>query len=721
MVSVSSIELLTELRECEDYENAVLATFNFNSTFFESQVLPRLRNKDIQNITVLIDNLDLEDTFEKGREIGVYYLLEPISRRDTFHPKFILLTSPESGKLMIGSANLTHEGYTSNSEIISNLEFFEGTPSIDALPFFYDMREFLKKLIGKEFIKSTKHAEKILEALDVSWLNKDLTHSKENALIHSLDVPILEQILSVLKEQKIERVVLSSYLISSKVIRYICENICKKIDIIIQPERVIGVLQKEIDQIIKETKAKINFFKITFEEENRFHHAKIIIIKTNRGSYCLTGSANLTTTAMLSTPPSGNVEVCILRFEKKKKYFDYIFQNSNVKIEKIDLSEISPIEASFEPPEKSYDINIIEAKIEGNQLIIRFSPSNPSHKFVRITIKRPVATESVIFDNHEIADNEIIIELDDAQQKLCQASCYVVFELRKEMNDNAPLLSNKRWISTEVAELIPSKRDVKKIIATDGRIGLIGMLNQLDKAGGNLQILLDYLQSLDFDWLSNTLNPLRKQLIKPPDDDGEESDFMLERQWIKPEDALKKIVKRHQRKFNRLMQDTELSHELFIKREKVFNLLMFMNKIIIWFVLNQKKCSVSELVHICGYQGTINLFCNEYINRLRNILGVQETHKFIESQNITAHILVQSKIIRDLQRNNPSFERKNVWPIRRFYEIYHKSLRNLSQETNEISIDWDALSNAVDEYKEFQDVDLRLYDIKNHLNDIIQN
>jgi len=105
--------------------------------------------------------------------------------------------------------------------------------------------------------------------------------------------------------------------------------------VILQPGRAIGLPEKEIENIIKDKGANLNFYQIVFkDEENRFLHAKVILMKGNKGSYCLTGSANPTVSAMLSTPPTGNVEVCLLRFEKSKDYFDYLFDNPSVTVKK---------------------------------------------------------------------------------------------------------------------------------------------------------------------------------------------------------------------------------------------------------------------------------------------------------------------------------------------------------------------------------------------------
>jgi len=723
MVSMTPIEILTELRESgEDYENAILSTFSFSPSFFESKILPILRSKDIQNIMLLIDPIDHETTFKEAKQIGVLYLLEPMSIRNTFHPKFLLLTSNDAGKLIIGSANITQEGYTSNAEVLTSLDYDKDNPSAEVLSLFVEMKEFLRRLVEKGLIKSNKHIAKIVQTIDVPWLDGKPIVAEKVRLIHSLDVPILEQIHKTLEGQDIEQITISSFLFGPEVIRYICERLCKRLNIIVQPGRVVGLSQSELESIIKDTEAKLNFYKIVFkDEEPRFLHAKIILVKTNKGSYCLTGSANLTSSALLSTPTSGNVEVCLFRFEESKDYFDYLFDNDSVATEKIDLNEIMFTSLSPLPSSQKFDLGLTEARIEGSNLIIEFSPLTHCCKLARIIIRRAVAVEPKILDAFPIEDNKIIVKLSDDVQRYCQDSCYVVLELRRENDDPNPLISNKRWISTEIAELIPSNRDVETIRKTDGRVGLIKLLNQLDRATESPQMLLYYLQFIDFDWLFETVSRVRKHVVRtadPEEFEGQKS--MLERLNITPEYVLTRILKRHEGNFERLTTYIEPEPDLVVKVEKIFNLFMFINKIIIWFVLN-RKCPIQELRHICGCNGTIDIFCGRYVDTLRKVLGKESVDNLMNRLDVLEHVMVLSKIIRDIQRSDSAYEKINVGPIRVFNENYCKSLRNLCENPTEIITKGKSkLPKVIKEYEEFQGINLRAEDILDNVSNILR-
>lgn len=713
---MTPIDILSDLRESnEDYENAVLATFSFSPIFFEGKILPILISKDISNIVLLADPIDYETTFKEAKQIGVFYLVEPISIRDSFHPKFLLLTSKETGKLVIGSANITQEGYTSNAEILTSIDFDKSNPSDEALSIFIGMKAFLKRLIQKGFVKSEKHTTKLLEAINLPWMIDQQLFADKIKLVHNLDTSIIEQLRRNIEEE-VQKVTISSFLFSTEVIRYICDNFCKNVNICIQPKRVIGLLKPELEHIIKETGADLTFTKVILKDgENRFLHAKIIVIQTPKGSYCLTGSANLTKAALLSTANSGNVEMCLLRFEPDRKYFDYLFNNNSISTERINLDDISPVSTSAFSQIVKPDLELTEAKIENGNLILQFSPVDPCFKLARLTIKRAVAVESKILNTDLKEKDRICVSLIEDLKRYCQDSCYVVLELRRDQDDLKPLVSNKRWISTEIAELIPSNRDVETIRKSDGRFGLIKLLSQLDKATDSPEMFLYYISFIDFEWLYETVGRARKHIVRTADSEiHEDQKFMLDRLRVTPNYVLERILGRHMKKFENLTSEIENTQDLPAKVEKIFNLFMFINKIILWFVL-RKKCAIHELRYICGCTGTIDIFCGKYLDELREVLGNDGTNRLMDRLNALVHVAFLSKIIREIQRNDPIYEQKNAGPVGVFNEVYEKSLKNLCVTQNIrdeiVGKVTSGFATAKNEYDEFQTFKLEMSDI----------
>src|SRR5687768_10583479 len=102
------------------YDHAVFCTFAFEPQFFEGYCLDRFKAlNENNNVSVLMDRrmydglLDCPAS-EWPRLAGVRYLLHPVRVPGVFHPKLFLLASKDRGLLVVGSANLTRAGLTTN-------------------------------------------------------------------------------------------------------------------------------------------------------------------------------------------------------------------------------------------------------------------------------------------------------------------------------------------------------------------------------------------------------------------------------------------------------------------------------------------------------------------------------------------------------------------------------------------------------------------------------
>ena len=100
------------------------------------------------------------------------------------------------------------------------------------------------------------------------------------------------------------------------------------------------------------------------------------------------------------------------------------------------------------------------------------------------------------------------------------------------------------------------------------------------------------------------------------------------------------------------------------------------------------------------------------MDKLRRLLGKEEADNLMDSLNVLTHIMVLSKIIRDIQHSDPIYERVNLWPIRRFNELYRKSLENLCENSEEIIAKGRSkLPKLIKEYEEFQGISLGADDV----------
>jgi len=117
------------------YHSAILTSFSFDFSFFETRAMRSLKGAGIRNILVLIDEQSLAELIENpsGMEFrrNVGYGIYPVDAPGVFHPKILFCSGKKEGFLAIGSGNLTAAGHGSNDELWSVFHF-KGTDSINA-------------------------------------------------------------------------------------------------------------------------------------------------------------------------------------------------------------------------------------------------------------------------------------------------------------------------------------------------------------------------------------------------------------------------------------------------------------------------------------------------------------------------------------------------------------------------------------------------------------
>lgn len=714
MVSIVQKEIITELKESgEDFQNIIAGTYSLQPQFFEDVVLNIFQQKDAERIVLMVDSRHLEKTFEAARDAGVKYFVEPISLKHDFHPKFILMTSEETGKLIIGSANLTENAWVRDGETFTLIDYNLAKEYPDIPSVFVEMKGFLNSLSQRRLIRSEKHEEQILESLDVPWLidvEPTESDSRSIRLLHSVHRPILSQIKRIIHEE-VTRITLTSpfFDLKGKVLRYLANNFCDTIQLFIQPDRVHNLPIETIKKLRRKG-LDLTTFKIRFRNDvNRFIHAKIMLFETDRGSYCLSGSANATGAGLLSNSKTGNVELCLLRYEKRKKRFNYLLMNNELECKKISVASLrtNPSPLTIAP---STDIYIEEARLESDNLTVTFSPPvGRAYRNAKLTINRPVHIKPIIIEQTLTEKGRLVTHLSEKVKRFCDQSAFVTLNLRK-VSSKRVLSSNKRWISTEFLEHTPKKRDIRIVERTNGRFGLIRLLNQLDRASEIPTMLLYYLQFLDFDWLIEPLERHRRRVIGRSfgEEGSEDEQDILERYIVTAEEVLQRIMNRHEKRLEQIIEKVEHVEDLQTGVQRLFDLFLFINKILIWFIL-KKGIEIEELLDIPRRMqllvGTEDRFWytyegSGYFDRIEELIGRKLFLNLYKNLNVLPHFMVLSKIVLDLTKGMSRELRIDL------KDGLSDAIRNACRTVNikkEIgSVTKEKLMKVVEEYKEYE-------------------
>ncbi|KER05482.1 hypothetical protein AAA799E16_01875, partial [Marine Group I thaumarchaeote SCGC AAA799-E16] len=458
---ISEIDILEDLKETSDeYQHVIIGTYSFDPDFFEEKILPVFRTKDAETILVLTDKDEYQNRFLDMGRAGQEYYIDYCFASQTFHPKFILLTWSEGIKLFLGSVNLTKQAWFESGEMIGSITYFYSEPDKHTEKILSDFREFLSRALEKNILKSKKHRAKISEVIEKLPQSKEKIDS-EVKLLHNIDESILKQINKIVNEP-IKSVTLSAPFFNTdgSVLDFFVNAGCKNFDIFIQPNRVTEFPKEKIKKLLSQD-ISINTNQIKFKEnESRFIHAKILIIKTNSNSYCLYGSANPTFSGMLSTPEKGNLEICILSKNSDKKYYDPLIENDSILINKIKIDDVQETTSENIKSKKTIQENLLDSYLEGKSLILHRDSTIESFDVILAHSNKEFLKIPI-----QLTKQELSINLNEEQFAFCSRPTYVFLEY----SDNEKVIqSNKRWISTQTLELTPRRMDIERIQKSDG-------------------------------------------------------------------------------------------------------------------------------------------------------------------------------------------------------------------------------------------------------------
>ena len=611
------------------YEHVIFGTFRFDPIFFEEKILPIIKSKDARNVVVLIDRAEYQSSFENMTKAGQEYYVDYCYANKKFHPKFMLAIWDTGIKLVMGSSNLTKAGWFSNAELVVSIEYNTSKKDDESIQILSEFGKFLALILEKKYtlggvqknyIPSEKHRDKIQEIL------KELTeklpttnkNNKNSFLIHNLEKPILDQVKEIIGPVKIKhaKILAPFFNEEGSVVDYLVKNGCNEFDIFVQPDHVEKFPKEIIKKLIKQGK-KISIHSIKFQgDEERYFHAKALILNTDADSYCLYGSANPTYSGMCSLPTSGNLELCVLRKEDCD-YFDNLVSNKALIVKDIRLEDIISNKQNWQ--NSSYEkIRIVDTYLDAKVLKLELDyDGNIDNRKILLCHADDDLLEIPTKSNEGL---KFEINLNEKEFSFCgKNSTYVKIQVEKSGD---VLESDKRWISTQTLELTPTRGDILKIKNSNGRFHLITFLNKLEKYTDDPEWLIYHLQSYfaNFDKFERLERTYRR--IKEWKAETVSSDYDTA-----PKTDVKSIEERYQKNFSAIndaiprcfnRSDSEI--------KKIFDQFMLASTVIIWSFnhgilnidcLRHIRVCIEKFTNQCQYLYKDNHSMRQEVDRLR--------------------------------------------------------------------------------------------------------
>lgn len=654
------IDLLTTLKDESLYSSAILGTYKFDGQFFEDKVLPTIQDLEITNIVVLTDSKE----YETGREInraGEWYYLDSIRVPGIFHPKFVLLLGHRRGTAMIGSANLTELGWRQNAELATIIKHVEEDPEHQNGDAFYQLKEFIQRISDPKYLASEKTRSAIDAAFqDAPWIPDNISNPSESnvRVIHNVDKSISDQVLEYINTDTHTIDILSPFFGETDVtpLEKLAETGCNELNIFLQPDDVRGFVSESVQQGLSDNLSKqIRKISMAGDDEDRYLHAKLIHGKGDSGTWTLFGSPNLTSAALIETANSGNLELGVIRQETNPEYFDYLLESSDIDISLINSEQIphKPIERSS--TESETDFQLFEAYIdEADNLQVSFEPT----EFNRGILHLKRQSDSELFSKSFSDDRNGTIQLEDDEiVDFCQSSTKVYLTLDA---DEGEITSSERWLSLPTLGKKPRRGEIESIEASNGRYGLLDVLNRLE----GMEAMYRFLEGIDFNKITSGKGGVGTVSINGGGEEGGAG--IKDREFADYSELIEEKVE----KFSDGLEDNEWPEDNQTWEDclyNLFNLYLGGSKLTLWWI-ERDPAEKLRLRHIKKATETLQYS----VTSMRGIEGEEFTYQVEEDLKLLEHTAIVCYFVNEIQIR----EGLSSGPNERVYEMFRETSRS---------------------------------------------
>lgn len=316
--------IVEKIEKLKKYDTAIFTTFNFDIEYFEQYILNKLVNAGVNKIYIFVDSeqwyASLKDTYIS--KLGRRYIVKPVRILASFHPKMSLFLGEDKAKVIIGSGNVTVNGFSSNNEIFNEIDFDKNNK--DNLEIVLKAIDFIKEINKCTYSNGDDYLNEVLHSFKYIGINSPKNPNIQ--LLTNMHNSFVDQVSLMIKESVNEIIVCSPFYDNElTAYRKLKEAFNCKVKVYVQNFKSRFPKQYNENHLIIDDNSLVVFDKVlvgkTYNE--KFYHGKVIIFKTNDFDYALYGSANCTSAALVkSHDENGNIEACFIE-KCEKNTFDY--------------------------------------------------------------------------------------------------------------------------------------------------------------------------------------------------------------------------------------------------------------------------------------------------------------------------------------------------------------------------------------------------------------
>jgi hypothetical protein len=316
-------------------DHAVICTFGADLAFYEGPLwrhIARARNR-----VVLADELmlarqlsDLAAGGSRLRHVNINYLVSPITNPRSAHAKLILLTDTTGGTLLVGSGNVSIDGYASRGEALCRYDISgDDTRHLGA---FQAAKDFLDTMAARGYLDT-----QAIQHLECMWSDTPWIWTQPAAAVqtvrHNLNTPLAEQLIAFVGGEVATDVVMHApfHDPDCEALRRLLTSLKPEHATVVVQERRTSVDPSALAHVLETCPARTDVLLAAAPGfPATYLHAKFILIRTPARSVTFVGSANLSLAALYRTDrpagnsPPGNIELVNLMDGPPRAFDDFL-------------------------------------------------------------------------------------------------------------------------------------------------------------------------------------------------------------------------------------------------------------------------------------------------------------------------------------------------------------------------------------------------------------
>jgi hypothetical protein len=297
------------------WSSTVVVTFGADLSFFNAKLVGQLAQVPLRLILADGEQLTrrLHEAATTGQRLPMTnrsYLATPIRHTSAAHAKAILLLAQHEGLLAVGSGNLGQDGYASPGELWHVFRYHDD--QAQHLAEFTSVRFLLDGLEARSLLDPP--AAELLQTVwsTAPWLPPPSPSAPQASVRHNLDRPLVTQLAEVVDWPVQELVAYAPFhdpdcaALSTLIETFSPTKVTALVskDTSVDPRRLMSVLASA-------KRVAVQVIEVAAEPAT-YIHAKWVHLRGKTREALLTGSANLSRSALLRPAADGNIETGVI-------------------------------------------------------------------------------------------------------------------------------------------------------------------------------------------------------------------------------------------------------------------------------------------------------------------------------------------------------------------------------------------------------------------------